>query len=131
MSQSQTATLDPFKIWKDMYEKTESTWRGTIQDTLGTEQFAQGLGQVQNQYLQYQELVKTLTESYLKQANIPSVEELAKVASMIVNVDTKIDEIDDLIYETKENTSLEIAQLKQNFSNLEQKLDQLLELLKK
>lgn len=130
MGQSQTATLDPFRIWKDMYEKTESTWRGTIQDTLGTEQFAQGLGQVQNQYLQYQELVKTLTESYLKQANIPSVEELAKVASMIVNVDTKIDGIDDLIYETKENTSLEIAQLKQNFSNLEQKLDQLLEILK-
>lgn len=127
---NQATALDPFNFWKDIYEKTESTWRGTIQDTLGTEQFAQGLGQVQNQYLQYQELVKTLTESYLKQANIPSIEEIAKVASMIVNVDTKIDDLDDLIYQQKEKTSIEIVQLKQDISNLEKKLDQLLEILK-
>lgn len=128
---AQTATLDPFKFWKEMYEKTESTWRGTIQDTLGTEQFAQGLGQIQNQYLQYQELFKTLTDSYLKQANIPNIEEIAKVSSLIINVDTKIDDLDELIYEQKETTSIELAQLKQEISNLEQKLDQVLELLKK
>ncbi|RPJ96136.1 polyhydroxyalkanoate biosynthesis repressor PhaR [Rummeliibacillus sp. TYF005] len=127
----QNTTLDPFKIWKEVYEKTESTWRGTIENSLGTEQFAQGLGQVQNQYVQYQELVKTLTESYLKQANIPSIEELAKVASMIVNVDTKIDNLDDFIFEQKETTTLEIAQVKQDIKNVEQKLDQLIELLKK
>lgn len=126
----QNTTLDPFKIWKEVYEKTESTWRGTIENSLGTEQFAQGLGQVQNQYVQYQELVKTLTESYLKQANIPSIEELAKVASMIVNVDTKIDNLDDFIYEQQETNSLEIAQLKQDITNVEQKLDQLIEILK-
>ena len=127
----QNTTLDPFKIWKEVYEKTENTWRGTIENSLGTEQFAQGLGQVQNQYVQYQELVKTLTESYLKQANIPSTEELAKVASMIVNVDTKIDNLDDFICEQKETTTLEIAQVKQDIKNVEQKLDQLIELLKK
>lgn len=127
---TQTATLDPFKFWKDMYEKTESTWRGTIQDTLGTEQFAQGLGQIQTQYLQYQELFKTLTDAYLKQSNIPNIEEIAKVSSLIINVDTKIDDLDELIYEQKETTSIEIAHLKQEISNLEQKLDQVLELLK-
>ncbi|HWI48703.1 MAG TPA: polyhydroxyalkanoate biosynthesis repressor PhaR [Rummeliibacillus sp.] len=128
---SQTATLDPFKIWKDMYEKTESTWRGAIQDTLGTEQFAQGLGQIQNQYVQYQEMVNTLTESYLKQVNIPSREEIAKVASLIINVDTKIDDMEDLIDEQKETTTGEIDQLKKDVSNLNHKLDQVLELLKK
>jgi hypothetical protein len=109
----QNTTLDPFKIWKEVYEKTESTWRGTIENSLGTEQFAQGLGQVQNQYVQYQELVKTLTDSYLKQANIPS-----------------IDNLDDFIYEQKETTTLEIAQLKQDIKSVEQKLDQLIEVLK-
>ncbi|MGG0658654.1 polyhydroxyalkanoate biosynthesis repressor PhaR [Rummeliibacillus pycnus] len=128
---SQTATLDPFKIWKDMYEKTESTWRGAIQDTLGTEQFAQGLGQVQNQYVQYQEMVNTFTESYLKQANIPSREEIAKVASLIINVDTKIDDMEDLIDEQKQATSNEIDQLKKDVININHKLDQVLELLKK
>ncbi|WP_102692239.1 polyhydroxyalkanoate biosynthesis repressor PhaR [Rummeliibacillus pycnus] len=126
-----TATLDPFKFWKEMYEKTESTWRSSIQNTLGTEQFAQSLGQIQNQYVQYQELIKTLTESYLKEANIPSREEVAKVASLIINVDTKVDDLEDLIYEQKETTSNEIDQLKKDVSNLEQKLDQVLELLKK
>ncbi|WP_397538072.1 polyhydroxyalkanoate biosynthesis repressor PhaR [Rummeliibacillus pycnus] len=128
---SQTATLDPFKIWKDMYEKTESTWRGAIQDTLGTEQFAQGLGQIQNQYVQYQEMVNTITESYLKQVNIPSREEIAKVASLIINVDTKIDDMEDLIDEQKESTTDEIDLLKKDISNLNHKLDQVLELLKK
>ncbi|MFJ8262872.1 polyhydroxyalkanoate biosynthesis repressor PhaR [Rummeliibacillus sp. NPDC094406] len=128
---SQTVTLDPFKIWKDMYEKTESTWRGAIQDTLGTEQFAQGLGQIQNQYVQYQEVVNTMTESYLKQVNIPSREEIAKVASLIINVDTKIDDMEDLIDEQKDSTTSEIDQLKKDVNNLNHKLDQVLELLKK
>ena len=51
---TQTTSFDAFTMWKNVYEKTESTWRDAIQDTLGKESFAESLGQIQSQYLQYQ-----------------------------------------------------------------------------
>lgn len=128
---TQNTSYDAFTLWKDMYNKTEHAWRDVIEDTLGKEYFAEGLGQIQSQYLQYQELANKITDSYLKQANIPSREELSNVASIIINVESKIDEIEDLIDENKQSTSKEIEQLKKSVTNLDKKLDLILELLNK
>lgn len=128
---TQTTTFDAFTMWKNLYEKTESTWRDAIQETLGKESFAEGLGQIQGQYLQYQALVNKMTETYLKQANFPSREEIANVASLVINVETKMDDIEDQIDVNKLEASKEIDQLKKAVNNLEKKMDKVIELLGK
>lgn len=128
---TQNTSFDAFAFWKDLYDKTESAWHDVIQETLGKESFAEGLGQIQGQYLQYQELVNKMTESYLKQANMPSREEIANVASLIINLETKIDDLEDQLDTTKESTSKEIDQLKKTVSNLDKKLDKIVDLLSK
>lgn len=128
---TQTTSFDVFTMWKNVYEKTESTWRDAIQDTLGKESFAESLGQIQSQYLQYQGIVNKMTESYLKQVNLPSRDEIANVASLIINVESKVDDLEDQMDAHKADTSREIDQLKKAVTNLDKKLDRVLELLDK
>lgn len=126
---AQTTSFDAFALWKEMYDKTENAWRDVIQETLGKEHFAENLGQIQSQYLQYQELVNKMSEAYLKQVNMPSREEVSNIATLIINVESKVDEIEDQVSELNESTSKEIEQLKKNVSALDKKLDKILALL--
>jgi len=128
---TQNTSFDAFTMWKDLYEKTESTWRDSIQETLQKESFAEGLGQFQSQYLQYQELVNNMTASYLKQVNMPSREEIANVATLVINVESKLDDLEDQIDGNKENTTKEIEHLKRVVTTLDKKLDRVIQLLDK
>ncbi len=126
---SQTLPIDPFKIWKDIYEKTESTWSDTIQESLGKESFSEGLGQTLNGYLQYQEFVTKTAESYLTQLNMPSRDEVANVASLVINTENKIDNLEDQVEQVEQlaqDNTKEINSLKKTISNLDKKLDRIL-----
>lgn len=126
---TQKIPFEPFSMWKDMYEHTEKAWNDVIQDTLGKESFSEGLGQIQSSYLQYHEIISNLTEAYYKQANIPTRDEVASVASLVINLEDKIDNIDDQLYENSETVTKEINQLKRSVGNLEKKFDKVLEAL--
>ena len=110
-----------------MYERTEKAWQNTIQDTLGKESFSEGLGQVQSNYLHYQEMINNYTDVYLKQANIPTRDEIANVASLVINLEDKIDNIDNQFYENSETLTKEINQLKRSVGSLEKKFDKVLD----
>jgi polyhydroxyalkanoic acid synthase PhaR subunit len=126
---SQTLPLDPFKMWKSIYDQTEANWNDAIQESLKKETFSEGLGATLNHYLQYQELAKGTTESYLKQVNIPTRGELADVASLVINLEGKVDDLDDKFDKelSKLDVTKEISQLRKAVTNLEKKLDKVLE----
>ncbi len=128
---SQTLPLDPFKMWKSIYDQTEANWNDAIQESLKQESFSEGMGETLNYYLQYQELTKKTTESYLKQVNIPTRGELADVASLVINLEGKVDDLDDKFDEelSKLDATKEISQLRKTVTNLEKKLDKVLETL--
>ncbi|MDS9471444.1 poly(R)-hydroxyalkanoic acid synthase subunit PhaE [Sporosarcina pasteurii] len=123
---SQTLPIDPFKIWKDIYDKTENAWNDAIQESLGKESFSEGLGQTLNSYLQYQEFITKTAESYLTQFNMPSRDEVANVASLVINTENKIDNLEDQLEELVEENKKEINSLKRTISNLDKKLDRIL-----
>ena len=124
---TQKIPFEPFTIWKDMYEQSEKAWSDVIQDTLGKESFSESLGQIQSNYLQYHEIISNLLDAYFKQVNIPTRSEVANVASLVINLEDKVDNIDDQLYENGESVTKEINQLKRAIGNLEKKFDKVLE----
>lgn len=130
-------SFDAFTLWKNLYDQTENAWRDVIQQTLEQKSFAEGLGQVQSQYLQVQGVVNGLTESYLKQLNVPTRDEIAQVASLIINVDAKIDDLEDQLDEIDTSASTKVVEdvkrdvdaVKRNITKLDKKLDTVLSLL--
>ena len=120
--------LDPFAVWKNMYDKTEAKWNEVLHETMQKEAFSEWLGQVQNTYLQYQQIVQKTTDSYLKQVNLPTRDEISNVASLIINLDEKVDNLDQKIEDEllANSNSAEINKLKASISNLDKKLDNIL-----
>lgn len=122
--------VDPFSMWKNIYDQTEATWNKTLQEMMEKESFSESMGDTLNYYLQYQELVNKMTETYLKEVNMPSRSEIADIASLIINLEEKVDqfndETDDKLIELNTTKKNEIGQLKTAVSNLDEKLTALL-----
>jgi len=123
--------MDPFTMWKEMYEKTEATWSNVIHESMKKDSFSQNMGQTLNSHLQTTELVSGMADAYLKQLNMPTRDEIASLASLIINLEEKVDDLQDNMEEEtlKNNTSNEISQLRSAVSNLDEKLDKILEVI--
>lgn len=123
--------LDPFEIWKSVYDKTEENLNGVIHETLKTEAFSEWLGQVQSGYLQYREHIQKTTDEYLKQINMPTREEITNIASLIINVEEKVEGLEQKIEEEllDDSLSAEVSKLKSNIFKLDKKMDQILKIL--
>lgn len=131
---AQETILDPFKLWKAMYDKAETNFNEIVNEIIHKEAFAEWLGQVQLGYLQYQELIQNTTDTYLKQINVPTREEISNIASLVINVEEKVEtlqeKIEDEILDKDKSVSAEIAKLKTNISKLDKKMDQILNYFK-
>ncbi|WP_052144647.1 poly(R)-hydroxyalkanoic acid synthase subunit PhaE [Halalkalibacter okhensis] len=128
---SKQTTLDPFALWKSMYEQTESNLSDAIHETLKKEEYAEYLGHLQSGYLQYQQFIQSATDAYLKQINVPTREEISSVASLIINVEEKVENLDEKIEDEilNQNVSSEITKLKASITRLDKKMSQILKIL--
>lgn len=124
---TQSNSFDAFNLFKELYNKTESAWRDAIQETLEKPSFSENLGNVQTSYLQYQEVVNAMTENFLKQANVPSKETIADLATLVINVESKVDSLEELLED--QTTTAEIDLLSKKITKLEKKMDTIIELL--
>jgi polyhydroxyalkanoic acid synthase PhaR subunit len=97
---------------------------------------SQGMGQILEMNLQFKKLLNETTEQYLEQVNMPTRSDLANISSLIVNVDAKIDDLEELVENTKANQAdqegiqRELTTLKRDMKNLDTKLNQVLSMLK-
>lgn len=123
--------LDPFQVWKSMYDKTESKWNEVIHENMQKEGFSEWMGQVQNGYLQYQQMVQKTTETYLKQANMPTRDEISSIASLIINLEEKVENLDEKIEEEllTNSAASEINKIKASIAKLDKKIDTLLKVI--
>jgi polyhydroxyalkanoic acid synthase PhaR subunit len=132
---SQQWAVDPFAVWKDLYDTNEKIFSEMADSLLRDETFSAWMGQVQRVSLFYLDLYRKSTKLFLEQANVVTRDDLAGVAQMIVNVDQKVDELDQKINEEivdelqKFEQKGEVAKLKQEVAKLNKKLDQVIELL--
>ncbi|WP_338471146.1 polyhydroxyalkanoic acid synthase subunit PhaR [Niallia sp. XMNu-256] len=125
-----TRDYNLYDMWKDFYFKTSSSI-----DEKVTEDFpSQGVGQVLEMNLLFKKMLDEMTERYLESVNIPTRNDLASISSLIVNVDTKVDELEELVEDLKSiesNQSLqrELASVKKDVKTLDQKLNDILTIL--
>lgn len=134
---NQTKAIDPFEMWKNVYDQAETYWSKVLDENLATEDFSKGLGKVLDMNLQYKKLVNDSTKTYLEQMNMPSKQDLANLASLIINVEAKIDQIEELVEESidieaiQQKQTTEMNSLKNEVKRIHKKMDQILDLLQK
>lgn len=135
-SLEQQKVFDPFLAWKEMYDKTESYWGKVLGENMNKEEFSQWMGNVLNLNLQYHHALNETTGRYFQQVNIPTKDDVANVASLVINVEEKVEALEDRLDEWQEsqdnqdNSALykrELSKIKTDVKSLEKKLDKVLE----
>ena len=112
-----TNNLDPFEMWKNYFNQSSS-----LIDEKMKEQFpSQAMGQILDMNLMYQKVLNETTEKYLEQLNVPTSKDIAKISSLIINVDSKVDDLEELLEETRAK-QLNITELQLQITNFGKEL---------
>ncbi|GAK05458.1 polyhydroxyalkanoate synthesis repressor PhaR [Geomicrobium sp. JCM 19037] len=95
------------------------------------EQFSEWMGTTLEMNLLYKKMMDETMSRYLEQANVPSVDDLSKVSKLIINVDEKVDHLDDQLQDmnltaVKSDIKREITKLKTEMKGLDEKIDTIL-----
>ncbi len=120
-----------FEMWKDLYDQSSSY----VDDKVKEDFPSQGIGQILEMNLLFKKFLNETTEQYLEQVNVPTRNDIANLSSLIVNVDAKVDSLEELLEDSRDQAGQpelqkEVANLKKEMKNLDTKLNQILDLLK-
>lgn len=121
-----------FDMWKDYYAKSSSLFDEKIKENFP----AKSMAQVMEMNLMFKKMIDESTEKYLELVNVPSRNDFANLSSLIVNVDAKVDNLEELLEENSVNLAepsnykQELTAIKKDMKNLDNKLNQILTLLK-
>ncbi|MDQ0201679.1 hypothetical protein [Neobacillus ginsengisoli] len=113
-----TQNLDMSEMWKNYFNQSS-----TLIDEKMKEQIPpQVIGQLLEMYLLYHKMLNETTERYLEQMNVPTRKDISKIFSLIVNVDTKVDDLENLLEKARAK-QLNPAELQFKIENFEKKLE--------
>ncbi|MDQ0205781.1 polyhydroxyalkanoic acid synthase subunit PhaR [Alkalicoccobacillus murimartini] len=128
---SDQKSFDPFTLWKDVYQQSESYWGSVLDEKMKEDQFSEWMGKTLEMNLLYKKAQDEITNKYLEQVNVPTRSDLSNIASLVVNVESKVDRVEDLVDEidiiqVKAELKREMTLMKKDIKQLDGKLDQIL-----
>ena len=121
-----------YDMWKDLYSQSSKFFDEKVSNDFPS----QGMGQILEMNLQFKKMLDESTLRYLEFINVPSRNDLANISSMIVNVDAKVDDLEEILEEKldsqgdQESVQKDLSNLKREMKSLDNKLNQILTLLK-
>ncbi len=121
-----------YDMWKDYYSQSSKLF----DEKMSKDFPAEGMGQILEMNLQFKKMIDESTLKYLEFMNVPSRNDIASISSLIVNVDAKVDDLEERLEENLENNrfqesfNTELSNLKKDMKSLDNKLNQILTLLK-
>lgn len=121
-----------YDMWKDFYSQSSKFF----DEKVGKDFPSQGVGQLLEFNLQFKKMIDESTLKYLELMNMPSRNDIADLSSLIVNVDAKVDDLEEKLEENLDNSrqheslATELSNVKKDLKSLDNKLNQVLTLLK-
>jgi polyhydroxyalkanoic acid synthase PhaR subunit len=88
----------PFEIFKQTYDRAAESWAKSMEQFISTEEFASAAGAVMERYANVQEAMRKAAEASFEQLPVPSKEDMARVAQLVINVERKLDEVTDSVF---------------------------------
>ncbi|MBI0575879.1 hypothetical protein IEC97_00785 [Neobacillus cucumis] len=126
-----TESLNFYETWKEYYSK----YTNLLDEKMTKEFPSQWIGQLLEMNLQFKKMVNETTERYFESVNLPSKNDLAHISAQIVNLDAKVDDIEEFVQESIDNQGdlvtrrNDLANLKKDMKSLDNKLNHIINLL--
>lgn len=127
-----TENFNLYETWKEYYSK----YSKVLDEKMSKDFLAQWIGQLLEMNLQFKKMGNETTERYFETVNLPTKQDLAHISSQIVNLDAKMDDLEDFVQESVDHQGdmavmrNDIANLKKDMKSFDNKLNQIITLLK-
>lgn len=86
---------DPMQMMRDAYAQGIERWSTAMEEIVGSEDFAAASGQMLALYAQQQQAIRAASRVAAESVQMPTTEDLAEVARLVINVERKVDEVTD------------------------------------
>lgn len=101
------SSADPLSIWKNLSETNEQALTKYMAQLVDTPEFAASLGRGASATAVWRDGVRKTAQAYLEAANMPSREDITRVAAQIVTLDAKIDSLEDRLLDDEGGDALD------------------------
>ncbi|GAC1394267.1 MAG: hypothetical protein NVS4B11_08060 [Ktedonobacteraceae bacterium] len=112
---------DPFTLFKEWYDATSDQWSKVVEETLSSKQFLEFTRPFLESYASISLAFRRANEEYFKRLQLPTISDIANVATLVINLEEKVDKVEDSL-ESFEDTYANVATL-EAVASLEQRLD--------
>lgn len=104
--QEGTASVDPFELWRQLYEANERAWTAALEKAMAEPAFAEQSGRLLDMMLSVQKTVRDNVRTYLETINVPTRDDVARLGELILQLEEKIDRLGDRIGALEEAVAL-------------------------
>lgn len=90
---SNADNLDPIRIWRDWFVKSEKMWSDTLTEAMGNEKFSSGMGRYVHEALHTHRMFSEAMGQYLANLNIPSRADILDMGDRLAHVEDTLSQI--------------------------------------
>jgi polyhydroxyalkanoic acid synthase PhaR subunit len=96
-SRSNIGSSDPFAWWRDWLVESERQWNSTLNELMGSDQFAQSMGRWMEIYLGVQKNLNETLGRALTGMNVPNRDDVAELGQRLSAIEERLARIETMI----------------------------------
>lgn len=93
MSDTSEPMPDPLSLMRDAYAQGVEAWSSAMEELVGSEEFAANSARLLALYAGQQEAIRTASRLAAESIHIPTIDDIERVATLVVNLERKVDEM--------------------------------------
>jgi polyhydroxyalkanoic acid synthase PhaR subunit len=123
---------DPLEFAVQWYNATSGPYSEFVHDIIEREEFLEPASRFMQNYASFYKVFRNRSEEYLRNLQIPARSDIARVASLVVALEDKVDRLEEAFEEfeygyAKPASAEEVGELEKRLDRVEGKLDRILE----
>lgn len=88
-----TDELDPIRMWREWFVKSEKMWSDALTEMMGDEKFSQGMGRYVREGLHAHRMFSESMAQYLANLNIPSRTDILDMTDRVHHIEDALSQI--------------------------------------
>lgn len=86
-------SLDPIRLWREWFVKSEKAWSDTLTEMMGDENFSRGMGRYMHEALHTHRMFSESMAQYLANLNIPSRGDILDMSDRLAHIEETLNHI--------------------------------------
>ncbi len=90
---SKEDSMDPIRLWREWFIKSEKAWSDTLTEMMGDERFSDGMGRYMHEALHTHRMFGESMGQFLANLNIPSRSDILDMSDRLAHIEDTLNNI--------------------------------------